>query len=44
MLLLLLPLSLLVLIPLPTIFVQSLAIKSKQIRTYKNMYLETDAK
>jgi hypothetical protein len=41
--LLLLPLLLLSQLP-PTIFVQKPVIKSKQISTYKNMYLKTDAK
>jgi hypothetical protein len=37
-------LPLLVFVPPPIIFVQQLAIKSKQISTHKNMYLETDVK
>jgi hypothetical protein len=37
-------LPLLVLSQPPTIFVQQPAIKSKEISTYKKMYLETGAK
>jgi hypothetical protein len=38
------PPSLLLLSQLPTIFVQKPAIKSKQISTYKKIYLKTGAK